>query len=146
MLETIYKWDRRKFERKSTRGRWIECTDDLETIYITPEWMEEKTGESEIRFFESINAKVDVYEDHAGIIHFDNVCCDKLQKRLETFTPISLDHAIATAGYRERVALENAEYQRIIKRKETGPDHIVLEFGENDETALYDLVTRTWCG
>ena len=146
MLETIYKWNRKKYERKSPRGRWIECPEDEETSYITPEWMESKTSAGEIAFFEAINSKVDVYEDRFGIVHFDNICCDRLAKREETFTPISLRGAIMSAGYRERQALESAEYQRIIPCAETIGDHIVLEFGDDEQTASYDLVTRRWVG
>lgn len=146
MLYRVYQWNRRKYTRNTPGGRWVEDTQAFERSYITPEWMEEKTGPAELRFWRLVcEAWVRVKRLPSGEVHFTNIAPDKLEKREETFIPVRIHDAAHVAGWREKQALEEAETQRIIPCKMETPEHVVLEFGE-ETRAQFDLVTRRWVG
>lgn len=144
MLKTVYKWERRKYERETKRGKWHELTDEAETLYITPEWMENKTGKEERTFWRNIGALVESSTDAHGITHWNNFSPDRLRVTREKFTPIRIN--VSNTGVREKLALEAAENQRVISLLETSADHTVLLFGDEVNTAKYDLEARLWVG
>lgn len=144
MLKTVYKWERRKYERETARSKWRELTDKADTLYVTPEWMENKTGKEERTFWRNIGALVEHSTDAHGITHWNNFAPDRLRVTRETFTPITID--ISNTGVREKSALEASEHYRIIPTLETSAGHTLLSFGNDINSAIYDLETRLWVG
>lgn len=144
MLKTVYKWERRKYERETKRSKWREMTGLAETLYITPEWMDNKTGKEERAFWRSIGALVESSTDAHGITHWNNFSPNRLSVTRETFTPITI--SVSNTGVREKLALEAAEKQRIIPVLETSCGHTVLQFSDGVNSAEYDINTRLWVG
>lgn len=144
MLKTVYKWERRKYYRETKHGKWHALTDEAETLYITPEWMENKTGKEERAFWRNIGALVESSTDAHGITHWNNFSPDRLSVTRETFAPISIN--ISNTGVREKLALEASENYRVIPIIETSDGHTLLRFGNDITSASYDLETRLWVG
>ena len=146
-MSTIYKWTRTKYQREEAgRGhKWQEVPDESSVSYITSDWMHEKTGSTEVRFFRALGATVHVTRYYNGKATFDNVSPDRLSRCFETFEPIGLTRALHNAGYREILALEEMEAQRQIPVCETANGHVVLCIGTENRAKL-DLNGQIWVG
>jgi hypothetical protein len=142
MLQTVYKWERKQYERDGKGCRWHELRDERQTLFITPEWFEEKTGANERRFWRAIGATFKVREC-GGYTTCESVRPDGCARFCECFEPIDID--VNGIGYREAQALNEAESMRVIPILENTAEHVVLQFGE-DTRADYDIITGRWCG
>lgn len=146
-LLTIYKWERKHYERSSRNSRWHDACND-EVKFITPAWMETLTGAVEVAWWRSLGSYVRVSHDPYGssygtVTYFKNIRPDGLEKCEEVFTPISLWDAYQQGAWREHEALDEAYDQRMFDIVENTDEHVCIRFGTGT-TAVYDLVGKRW--
>lgn len=144
LLDKVYRWERKQFERDERDDEWREVPEDFEVHYITEDWRDEKTGKFERDFWLGLGATFDVeYDSYGDPVYVGSVSPDRLLCFEETFDEVLID--TSDIGDREYDALEESVAMRRFPILEDTAEHVVIRFGE-ETTADYDLVTGKWVG
>lgn len=146
MSATIYKWTSEKYVRNTPNGKWKLVPEETKVTYCGAEWMEEKVGKDECRFWRAIGAWVRVKRNpYYGFVRFTNIRPDKLEKREERFDPIQLTGDARCMGWRENDAMGDCYWhQRLIPVLEDTDEHLVLGIGTDEHRANLDIKQMRW--
>lgn len=137
MIDTIYKWTRSFYDVHD--NKYLSERKSKMIHFCSPAWMESKTSDTEIAFFEGLGAEVDVYESD-GDIFFNNTSPDSDQRTEEVFEPIDITPLVESANKAQRKALIAAAEERNFNYEMTDAG-IVIVFADD---AHANIDTMCW--